>query len=513
MTFTISGPDALQCDDLTTNTVRMSGGVANLQGHLSPAGHGLARDGTGDLLGRCHLRIERRPSHVERRLRLLGALTPPASIPDDCSSDAAPALLTWLASLPQRTPSNPLVVRFPPLACYVVNETLLLQGATDLTIDGNGATFEQPAQDGASPAPILELWEDTNLKINNLTIKGGFDGTNGGEGFESDYGIQMEADNGVLLSQDTVEDIQGDWVYLSPPYDLSDTDALSTNITLTSDTFLNAGYHGFTVESVGCLTIKACNGLTIQASTMTNIDVDAMDFEYDDYSTGWQTSTGASCTPTATNAATCLPFWAAQDYVTIENNTWNNWGNDWFASVQGQVPGVQETNLKLMNNTLVGDSAIFEVEGTNRYATGAAGLNTDWTITGNHFAPGYFGKAYRGGNSVAGELHSISNLTITGNTFPLCNGQYEEPQPLSTCGSPNQYVFDLDLIVGGTITGNNFAGSQGVALPQPYDRNLFDLSACGNAIGPADHVGCRVPDARVVRAAPEDQSRRAAFDR
>ncbi len=169
--------------------------------------------------------------------------------------------------------------------------------------------------------------------------------------------------------------------------------------------------------------------------------------------------------------------------MTIEDNTWSNWGNDWFASVQGQTPGVQEQHLTLTGNRLAGNGPVFEVVGTNRAATTEPHTNDYWTITNNAFQPGYYVAPYRGGDSVAAQLYDISDLTMTGNTFPGCTGLYESPQPVATCGAPSEYLMDLDVITYGTIENNNFSGMQGVVLPQSYPTYITDVTECDNKYG------------------------------
>jgi hypothetical protein len=390
--------------------------------------------------------------------------TLPTSIPSDCAhGDSTGALSQFLATVPSGS-----TVTFPENGCFVLSETLLLKDTSSLTIDGNGSTLEQTASP-TNAAPLVELWNDSNLTIENLKIEGAYNGSNGGAGEEGDYGIKFEADSGVTLTNDAVSDIQGDFLYFSPPYDVTTSDALSTGITITGSTFTNAGYHGLTVESVGCPTLAPCNGLTISGDTFRSMGVDAMDFEYDDYSTPFN--------------ADGTPFWAAQDDVTIENNTWEDWGNDWFASIQGQTPGVQEQHLTITGNTLDGSGPLFEVVGTNRAATTEPYTDDYWTITDNAYAPGYYVAPYRGGDSVAAQLYDISHLTMTGNTFPGCTGLYESPQPVATCGAPSEYLMDLDVISWGRISDNNFAGMLGVVLPQSYDTYSYDLTECGNSYG------------------------------
>ncbi len=393
----------------------------------------------------------------------------PASIPSNCgTADSTVALSAFFATVPANS-----TVTFPENGCFIINETLLLQGTTGLTIEGNGSTLKQTVSP-TNPAPLVELWNDANLTIENLNIDGAYTGSNSGEGSEGDYGIQFEADSGVTLTNDTVNNIQGDFLYLSPPYDVTTSDALSTGITITNSTFTNAGYHGLTVESVGCPTLTPCNGLTVSKDTFSGIGTDAMDFEYDDYST-----------PFNTNGT---PFWAAQDDVTIEDDTWANWGNDWFASLQGQTPGVQEQRLTLTHNTLLTTGPLFEVVGTNPYLTTAPYTNADWTITDNSFQSGFYGYAYHGGYTVAAQLYNIRDLTFTDNDFPLCIGvdngpNGTTPYPASECGTPAEYLMDINTILGGTIADNNFSGAAGVEQPEPYANGDVGVTECGNTYG------------------------------
>jgi hypothetical protein len=411
------------------------------------------------------------------------AVAVPASIASGCKSgDSTTALDQFLASVPADA-----TVVFPRAGCFIINGTLLLQGTRGLTIDGNGSRLEQ-TESPVTEAPIVELWDDTNLTIEGLRVTGAYNGSNGGGGSECDYGIEFEADSGVTLTNDAVKDVQGDFLYLSPPYDVPTSDALSTGITITNSTFVNAGYHGLTVESVGCPTLSPCNGLTVSHDTFEGMGVDAMDFEYDDYST--------PLNPDGT------PYWAAQDWVTVEDNIWKNWSDDWFASVQGQTPGVQEQHLTITRNLLLSSSPLFEVVGTDPRTTTALFLDAYWTITNNRFVAGYYGMPYRGGDSVVSQLYDIAQLDFADNSFPLCNGMYEARQPPSTCTTPDEYEMDLNVVTGGQITGNNFGGAEGVVQPQPYDQNITAMTECGNGTGVA---GAQV-DAMCASATPQTGS-------
>ena len=140
----------------------------------------------------------------------------PASIASNCASgDTTTALSEFLATVPANS-----TVAFPENGCFTINDTLLLQGTTGLTIEGNGSTLKQTAS-RTNTAPLVDLWHDANLTIEHLNIEGAYNGSNGGEREEGDYGIEFEADSGVTLTNDAVSNIQGDFLYLSPPYEVT----------------------------------------------------------------------------------------------------------------------------------------------------------------------------------------------------------------------------------------------------------------------------------------------------
>ena len=83
--------------------------------------------------------------------------------------------------------------------------------------------------------------------------------------------------------------------------------------------------------------------------------VDAMDFEYDVYSTAFD--------------ALGNPQEAAQDNVSITNDTWTNFQDIWFSSLQGQSLGVQQQNVLLVNNTIDAQSPLIAITVINPYLT------------------------------------------------------------------------------------------------------------------------------------------------
>jgi Right handed beta helix region len=372
--------------------------------------------------------------------------------PSTCftNTDSTATLQSWINSQPDNS-----TLTMPQGSCWNVEGSITIQNKTGLTINANGSTFFQATSPATSYSPILQLWLNTNLAIENLNIDGalsaGFDNSD-----EGDYGVELEADNGVWMTGMTMSNIQGDFVYLSPPYDVDTTsDALNKNIWITGSTFQNGGYHGLTIESV--------DGFVVNNDTFTNINEDAMVLEYDDYSTPFN--------------ADGTPFWAAQDNISILNSTWNDWnGSDWFVSDQGQTPGVQQQHVTISGNTLNGDGPLFEIVGTPTYMTDPTTdktvstqyLNIWLTITNNAMGPGFVATPYRGGTTTAMSIYSVVALDMENNYFPTINSTYE---------------MDLYNGVFDTIHNNDFTGVTGIQQPQTYDEKSYDVSECGNIYG------------------------------
>ena len=372
--------------------------------------------------------------------------TPPASIAADCSADAGSQLSAQVNGLPPNS-----VVTLKAGGCYLINSVANITGRTGLTINGNGATLKRTtAGSTGQTLPLLNLISDTNLTISNLKIQGAYNRANGGGAYEGNYGIQFEADHGVQINDVALSDVQGDFLTLSPPNDAA-IQSLSTGVSIVNSTFTNAGYHGLTVEAV--------NGLTVSNDTFTNMGVDAMDFEYDNYSTFFD--------------ANGNPIQAAQDNILITKTTWNDWQDDWFASLQGQMPGVQQDNVTLSGNTLNAGSPLVEVTGTNPYLTSSQYQNKNLVImnnTGLQPAISTHGSGPPGTESTM-DIQGVVGLTITGNTLAL-----------TTEDQPGPYLSVLQAFENQNmnISGNHFAGAYSILEP---DSAANTGTPCNNTFG------------------------------
>lgn len=373
-------------------------------------------------------------------------LTPPATIAADCSSDVGTALGAWLSSLPASS-----TVTLPSGACYLINSTVRVAGTTGLTVNGAGASLKRTVAGGTGQTiPLLFLVQDSTLALNGLTVTGAYNGSNGGGGSEGNYGLLVEAVHGLKVTGMAMSNVQGDFISLAPPNDTTGGDiSLSTAVDIESSTFNLAGYHDLTVESVDGLTVNNC--AFVGGNT-------AIDFEYDSYSTVFSPSGQAQQ--------------AAQDNVKITNDKWSGFANDWFASLQGQLPGVQQQNVTLSGNTIDAPSPLIEVTGTNPYLTPKQYWNEGLTVTNNHGLQPAISTHGGGapGTEATMQIQAVVGLSITNNTLPL-------DQPNAPYLSVLQAFENQNM----TITGNQFPGAFDV-LEADSAANT-PMTVCGNTFG------------------------------
>ncbi len=382
--------------------------------------------------------------------------SPPASIAANCSSDVAGALHKWLKSLAAGS-----TVTLPRDGCYTVNEILHINHATGLTIIGNGATLKQTVagQNGGTDRtecphhPMLFLTRDTNLSISDLNLTGAFDGHNGGVHCEGYNGIELQGDTGVTLNKLDVSNIQGDGLSLQIPTAVKGN-PLNTHINVTNSTWSNIGYDGLSIESA--------NGVTISDDTFSNVHLDAIDFEVDLYSSAFSDP----------NAK--IPGYAAQDNILVTRCLFKNFGVDWFTSQQGQVPGVQQQNVVLSDNTIDSQSPLMQVSGTPQAKTSTRHQNITLTITGNKMtrrAKSTSGGSYTVHNAgSAMTIRNVTAVTITGNTFPM-----RQPD------GPYLAAVKANHVNGLTIRDNSFVGAYDVL--HPGSKHNTSVTVCGNSYG------------------------------
>lgn len=380
--------------------------------------------------------------HTEKPLTLSGSggtYTIPSYI--TCSGDQSANLSSFLNGLPSNS-----IVNFPSSACYNVSTSVTIDNDTGLTIHGNGSTITQDVAVGTfTTTPVMNLYQDNHLTINNLTVAGSYNGSNGGPDYEGAFGYLLEANVGVMMNNDTTETVQGDFMELNAPDSgFTTQDNLNTSITVTNSTFYDAGYHGLTVESA--------NGVRFNNDNFTAMGTDGMDFEYDTYSTGF--------------GSNGQPFYAAEDNIVISNCSWTDIGvGDWFASIQMQTPGVAEHNITLANNTINSPIPAVDAEHT---ATGST--TAPYGFTGFHLVDNVWNPSFPIAPFASAMTFTyIGNLTLSHNSIPLSNP-----------GPPAYYAMQLNAVYGAGITTNTFVGAEGVLYPTSSESGL---TQCGNYYG------------------------------
>jgi hypothetical protein len=383
--------------------------------------------------------------------------TVPSSIADNCSVDNSTDLSNWLDNLPPNATAN-----FPTGACYLIQGELQINGTKNLTINANGASLKRTdltAIDSQGTLPVVQLIDNANLTISGLGIDGGYDGTHGGPGHEGHSGLMLQCNDGVTMQGLNVNNIQGDFIILQAPINKGCqpvAGSLNTNISVTKSTFNNAGYHGITLESA--------NGVTFNHDSFSNVAVDAIDAEYDLYSTRFVNG---------------QPRGAAQDNISITDNTWTNCHYIWYASIQGQQPGVQQQNIVLTGNTFETGSPMIEIHGSARAGVPQEYWNDGFIFANNTIANGSSAKAVSGGSITTPfadstmEIKNVADVTISNNTIPVADGH-----PGYFNNHPYLAALKATSVMGLTLTKNNFSGALGVLHPNSSGNT--SVTECGN---------------------------------
>jgi hypothetical protein len=254
----------------------------------------------------------------------------PSSIDNKCATDATAGLNSFFSALSADTE-----VQLQPDACYLVSNAtsseLLIRNLRHITIDGNGATFEQRQFNYTGCAqpvqPVLSLIGNSDLTIDDITVEG--PGSAGNSCYEGDYGIMVAlANQNVTLDGVTIEDVEGDGLAVYP--DLATNSGINTGITFENGQLTGIGYHAVTLEGV--------NGFTFQNNDVSDIG-NFIDLEVD-------SSCGSRCYDASGN-----PVGAGQWNVLIQQNRFNNnrsYGT-WFEASNDCDP---EKNWTFIDNTL-----------------------------------------------------------------------------------------------------------------------------------------------------------------
>jgi hypothetical protein len=389
-------------------------------------------------------------------------ISPPATIADNCSSDATAALNAFFASVPPSSKIN-----LPSNACYLVSNgstTLKLNDLSGLTINGNHTTFEQSTYEGGvcgnnAIQPVLQLTGDTGISFKNLNIVG--PDNCAGSSNEGDYGIELgqstPGNSAITFDGVNVKGVDGDGLAVLPQ--LGTCCGINTNITFENGAMSYVGYHVFTPEGV--------NGLQVLDNNFTH-DGNFMDMEVD--------TNGLGAGSPATGGA--------QLNVTVAGNTFSAGAGLSIDSLQGAC--IPQGNVTIVYNLVQADGSGISMLLGGSESPWCGGRDSNLAVEANvSLAPAGSPCGGSPASPPAGcsmiEIADYSNVTIVGNQFTAFDG-------LPTYFPNTVYVpcITLQGVEGATIESNACANSWDVWDPWywQFQETGFPTSgviACGNS--------------------------------
>jgi LPXTG-motif cell wall-anchored protein len=141
---------------------------------------------------------------------------------------------------------------FPAGAVYRVDGTLVLRNRSDITIEGNGATFRAVERGGTHRAH-WKAYRGSNIVFRNLVI----DGANPHAGRDDrayqatmmgQHGIRISGTHGVEIDRVTITDVYADFVYLGLSGDEPNA-TFSEDVWIHDSTFMRNGRQGIALTA------------------------------------------------------------------------------------------------------------------------------------------------------------------------------------------------------------------------------------------------------------------------
>lgn len=172
----------------------------------------------------------------------------PATIAADCSRDVTGDLNRWIA---QAKAGSTLQLAHD--ACYRVDGSVTLREKVDLTLDGNGASFEARTV-GAQDRRHVGIVGGSNITVRDLRVKGANPTPGPERGYNStkafQHGFALQGVRGVRLDGVRVESVFGDFVYVGP-----NGAQWSTDVTVTRSKLEGSGRQGIAIVAGKRVTI------------------------------------------------------------------------------------------------------------------------------------------------------------------------------------------------------------------------------------------------------------------
>jgi hypothetical protein len=326
----------------------------------------------------------------------------PSSIAADCSRPVDAEIMDWLARVP-----NHAVARFAPGGCYGVDGSIVLADRTNLTVDGNGATFAALTK-GSSTRRNWRLQGGKSVTLRNMTARGANPTAGIVEGaydpsYEFQHAYSIEGTQGATLDGVGAHDVHGDFVAIhhDERYDPTTT-APARNVTIRNARFERNGRQGISPTNV--------EGLLVEGSYLGEVNMNAVDIEPDFLE-------------------------ARATGIRLENNTFGRIRFSVLANAGGGA-AVNVGEITITGNTMVGP--LVSCRPPVFVETPDGGLRAGYTITGNRLLS--FGDAV--------ELRGVAGAEVAGNTVTFTD---------AGCGTRAGVRLANAHVV--SVTGNAFSGA------------------------------------------------------
>ena len=339
----------------------------------------------------------------------------------------ADQIASFLSTVPDGS-----TIQFQPGGCYGQDGTILLANRNNLTINGEGSTFEALASMAGNM--FWAVQGGTNITFTNMTIQGDnpyaevLQGSPGcyNAGWEWQYGFAFDGTDGGTVNGVTINDIYGDFVEAEDD-NLNTYSAPATNILIENSTFSGAGRMG--------IGITDGNGVTIEHNSFNWVCWEMVDIETD------------------------TPYEYGENVNIIDNTLgYNNFG---LVANLGEASPANSGNVVVTGNTMTEPPSTTETPvllgGSNLDTTPEARSN--YTFNDNYIISGggsgfslvYVNNATienntvgygseQGGEAWGFTLEGCTNDVIENNDFPSLTEQFGESPP------PHDFPAGLDSI-------------------------------------------------------------------
>ncbi len=357
----------------------------------------------------------------------------PASIPADCSRPVEQDLASFLASVPDGA-----TVRFAAQGCYGQDESLIVKDRSNLTLDGNGATFKiiTTTHNTEYFRSNLRIQRGSNITLENMTVVGACapgqcqsDVTPPAKDGYVQYGIDLESTAGPTIDNVHVRDVLSDGIGVEGTLDPNCCwgGQPTSNLTIQNSHIERVGRQGISITDLDTGVIR---NTTIENGPETGIDI-----EVDN------------------------PGFVAR-HIKILGNT--------FAAIHanaisnggiGSDPDVGDIDIE--NNTMTGPSPSC-AEGTIYLRTPGPStpsvFRSGYTIEGNHFL----------GRAAFVQAERIKGLDVENNTTSF-----------NEIGCGEKAAVELTDSHGVAVANNDFPG-----YPAPIFADSATTGVSGAAINP-----------------------------